>query len=117
MQMQGTDLDEAKNSDTQLSGNGTFQEFSRLTESTAPSQNGKVYIIGDTDHNNSIGIKDATAIRKHLAKIIEFDPVTLTIADVDGSGSCTIKDATLIQKYIALIDAPSNVGNTVMLYE
>ena len=38
MQMQGTDLDEAKNSDTQLSGNGTFQEFSRLTESIAPSQ-------------------------------------------------------------------------------
>lgn len=38
MQMQGTDLDEAKNSDTQLSGNGKFQEFLRLTESTAPSQ-------------------------------------------------------------------------------
>lgn len=27
MQMQGTDLDEAKNSDTQLLGNGKFQEF------------------------------------------------------------------------------------------
>lgn len=38
MQMQGTDLEEAKNSDTQLSGNGKFQEFLRLTESTAPSQ-------------------------------------------------------------------------------
>ncbi len=95
----------------------TTKPTENTTESTAPSQNGKVYIIGDTDHNNSIGIKDATAIRKHLAKIIEFDPVTLTLADVDGSGSCTIKDATLIQKYIALIDAPSNVGNTVMLYE
>lgn len=38
MQMQGTDLDEAKNSDTQLLGNGKFQEFLRLIESTAPSQ-------------------------------------------------------------------------------
>ena len=38
MQLQGTDLDEAKNSDTQLSGKGRFQEFSRLIESTAPSQ-------------------------------------------------------------------------------
>lgn len=77
----------------------------------------KAYIIGDTDHNKHIGIKDATLIRKHLAKIIKFDNVTLTIADVDGSGNCTIKDATLVQKYIALIKAPSNVGKTIMLSE
>ena len=77
----------------------------------------KAYIIGDTDHNKNIGIKDATLIRKHLAKIIKFDDVTLTIADVDGSGGCTIKDATLVQKYIALIKAPSNVGKTIMLSE
>ncbi len=87
------------------------------TETTTTPQATKAYIMGDTDHNNNIGIKDATLIRKHLAKIIEFDAVTLTLSDVDGSGGCTIKDATLIQKYIALIEAPSNVGRTVMLYE
>lgn len=84
---------------------------------TAPPQNAKAYIIGDTDLNNSIGIKDATLIKKHLAKIITLDSTALTLADVDASGNCTIKDATLIQKYIALINATSNVGKTVMLYE
>ncbi|MBQ7385156.1 MAG: hypothetical protein IJW04_01475 [Ruminococcus sp.] len=92
-------------------------ETTQPTETATAPKNVKAYIIGDTDHNNSIGIKDATLIRKHLAKITEFDAVTLTLADVDASGGCTIKDATLIQKYIALIDAPSNVGKTVMLYE
>lgn len=94
-------------------------ETAEITEpatTTSPTI-AKAYIIGDTDHNDTIGIKDATLIRKHLAKITEFDKVTLTLADVDGSENCTIKDATLIQKYIALIDAPSNVGKTVMLYE
>ncbi len=91
-------------------------EPSETATTTAPNQ-GKTYIIGDTSHNGTIGIKDATLIRKHLARIIEFDKVTLTIADVDGSERCTIKDATLIQKYIALIEVPSNVGKTIVLYD
>lgn len=91
-------------------------ETSTNTSSTSPTDIAKTYIIGDTDFNNTIGIKDATLIRKHLAKIIEFDEVAFAVSDVDDSGSCTIKDATLIQKYIALVDAPSNVGKTITLY-
>ncbi len=86
------------------------------TESnTSATQTAKAYIMGDIDYNGNISIKDATLIRKHLAKITEFDEITSILSDVDSSGGCSIKDATLIQKYIALIDTPSNVGKTVML--
>ncbi len=90
-------------------------EVPTAPSTTAPN-NAKAYIIGDTDLNHTISIKDTTLIRKHLAKAIELDSVALQLADVDNSGGCSIKDATLIQKYIALIDAPSNVGQSVMLY-
>ncbi|MBQ8573142.1 MAG: hypothetical protein IJ451_06735 [Ruminococcus sp.] len=85
------------------------------TTNTVATQIAKAYIMGDVDYNGNISIKDATLIRKHLAKITDFDEITLMLSDVDSSGGCSIKDATLIQKYIALIDTPSNVGQTVML--
>lgn len=87
-----------------------------VTTTTSATQVAKAYIMGDTDNNGNITIKDATLISKYLAKIIEFDSTTQSIADVDGNGKCTIKDATCIQKYIALIETDSNTGKTVMLY-
>ncbi len=92
-------------------------ETTPQSSSTTSPNNVTAYIIGDTDLNNTISIKDTTLIRKHLAKAIELDTTALILADVDSSGGCSIKDATLIQKYIALIDAPSNVGQTIMLYD
>lgn len=95
----------------------TASSSTEATSSTpSATQTARAYIMGDTDYNGIITIKDTTLIRKHLAKIIEFDDITLSLSDVDGNGKCTIKDATCIQKYIALIETDSNVGKTVMLY-
>jgi len=77
MQMQGTDLDEAKNSDTQLSGNGKFQEFLRLTESTAPSQlawglshcNDSVWSLLPSDMFSLIAKKKALSKTKVLVPV------------------------------------------------
>ena len=86
------------------------------TETTTNSQSSaKAYLIGDIDFSGEISIKDATLIRKHLAKMIDFDIITLTVADVDTSGKCNISDATNVQKYIALINTDTNVGKTVMI--
>jgi hypothetical protein len=70
--------------------------------------------VGDVDGSGEISIKDATLIRKHLAKIITFDNLTLAVSDVDVSGKCNITDATKIQKYIALIETDSLVGETAI---
>ena len=93
----------------------TAPDVSSSAEATTAPQNAKAYIMGDVDLNGTISIKDTTLIRKYLAKVVELDGVTLALSDVDSSGGCSIKDATLIQKYIALIDAPSMVGQSVMI--
>lgn len=82
---------------------------------TAP-QDSQVCIIGDVDQSGEISIKDATLIRKHLAKLSDFDDITMAIADVDASGKCNISDATNIQKFIALIETNTNVGKSAVLY-
>lgn len=80
------------------------------------SASATAYLMGDTDFNGTISIKDTTLIRKYLAKIIDFDEITLAVSDVDSNGKCSIKDATAIQKYLALIETDSTVGKTVFLY-
>lgn len=111
----------AENTDPTETTTGTKTEPTTETEpfTTEPVSTtqrvGKEYIMGDVDHNGTISIKDTTLIRKYLAKVLDFDDITLALADVDNSGGCSIKDATLIQKYIALIDAPSSVGETITL--
>lgn len=90
-------------------------ETTTTPASSQPVSPAKSYIMGDVDGSGEISIKDATLIRKHLAKLYEFDEVTMTLADVNASGSCNISDATLIQKYIALIDTGSEVGKAVSI--
>ncbi len=71
-------------------------------------------LIGDTDKDSEITIKDATLIQKCLASLCEFadddavDGVYTSyygklayISDFDRDGERTIKDATAIQKHIA----------------
>lgn len=84
------------------------------TEETTTAPQGVTRIVGDVDGSGEISIKDATLIRKHLAKIITFDNLTLAVSDVDVSGKCNITDATKIQKYIALIETDSLVGETAI---
>ncbi len=57
--------------------------------------------FGDVDFDERITVKDATALQKHLAKIITLSEDALYFADVDGNEKNTISDATLIQKYVA----------------
>lgn len=57
--------------------------------------------MGDADHNNSVNVKDATAIQKHVAGIITLDELVLNFSDVDFSKDINVKDATAIQKWVA----------------
>ncbi len=57
--------------------------------------------IGDVNMDGKINIKDATAIQKYVAKIIDFDDVQLILADYDGNGKANVRDTTAIQKFLA----------------
>lgn len=62
-------------------------------------------LIGDADGNGKVDINDATAVQKHVAKLITLTGDKLKAADADGNGKVDINDATAIQKYVAkLID-------------
>lgn len=62
------------------------------------------YYIGDADLDSNINIKDATAVQKHVAKVIDFTFLQQNVADADEDGEITVKDATLIQKAVAKIE-------------
>ncbi|MBQ8000290.1 MAG: dockerin type I repeat-containing protein [Ruminococcus sp.] len=73
--------------------------------------NEKVYgLWGDVNNDNTLNIKDATAVQKHIAGIHLLYSANLYLADANGDGDVNIKDATEIQKCIAEIKLASCVG-------
>lgn len=59
---------------------------------------------GDVNLDTKTDIKDATAIQKYLAELIEFSDMQKDAADFNGDGKVTIADATAIQKMLAGLD-------------
>ncbi len=59
--------------------------------------------MGDIDGNGKIDIIDATAIQRHIARIIAIDETFLCFTDVDGDGEISVMDCTSVQRFIAKI--------------
>lgn len=75
---------------------------------TTPTPSSGIY--GDANGDNSISIKDATTIQKHVADIEHIKADRLGLSDVNSDNSVNIKDATAIQKYIAQLAHNSKTG-------
>ena len=71
------------------------------------------YICGDADFNGTVNIKDATAIQKATAALIELSDIGEYLADVDGNYEVNVKDATAIQKWLAGMDTDLPIGDYV----
>ncbi len=67
-------------------------------------------LIGDSNEDGVVNIKDATMIQKHLASIESLTEMGVILAEVNGDGSVNIKDATAIQKYVAGMENEYNIG-------
>ncbi len=67
------------------------------------------YMIGDADSDETINIKDATAIQKWIADI-DVDGFNEDAADSNLDETINIKDATEIQKWIADLLTDSQIG-------
>ncbi len=87
----------------------TDDEASDITPEASPDEN-PMRLLGDTDNNSVVNVKDATLIRKFIADLSTLDEISQIYADVDRNETVNIKDATVIQKYVADIDIKESVG-------
>ncbi len=71
------------------------------------------YYLGDADLDDTVNIKDATLIQKHVAMIETLESYALVTADADEDSSITVKDATTIQKYVASLPVNHPVGEII----
>lgn len=80
-----------------------YGEEGSYAQDYALSKNIKFVVMtaGDTEQDGEVNIKDATAIQKYLAMLIEFSGIQEKVADFDDNGSVNISDATAIQKMLA----------------
>lgn len=67
-------------------------------------------ILGDSNGNGLVNVKDATQIQKATAKLLELDTAAQLRADVNKDEKINIKDATAIQKYVAKIETGLAIG-------
>ena len=58
-------------------------------------------LLGDTDNNGRINVKDVTAIQRHIAELNLLSGDTLKAADINGDGSVTMADVTALQRFLA----------------
>ncbi|MBQ8001569.1 MAG: starch-binding protein [Ruminococcus sp.] len=83
------------------------------TTTTAPVTPAVYVILGDSDLNEIVNIKDATLIQKVVAELETIDGNAKIAADADESSVVNIKDATAIQKFAAELDAGCRVGEKI----
>ncbi len=73
-----------------------------------------VVMDGDTNLDEEVNIKDATAIQKHIAKTeLLTDSKAIFSADTTGDGELNVKDATLIQKHLAKMEVSTSIGKQI----
>ena len=63
--------------------------------------NQKLFVLGDTDGDGNVNIRDVTAIQRHIAELDMFTEEQLAAADTNGDGKVDITDATHLQMYLA----------------
>ncbi|MGN0453313.1 MAG: starch-binding protein, partial [Ruminococcus sp.] len=80
------------------------------------SIDGEVYgLLGDADFNDTVNVKDATAIQKNAAGLQELDAIATVLADVDFDGRVTVKDATAVQKWVAGIEVDTPINHIIYI--
>lgn len=70
-------------------------------------------LIGDTDLDGDIEIRDSTWIQRHVTKEEMPFVINKTTADVDGDGIITVMDATAIQYYLANMKTTYKIGEKI----
>ncbi len=76
-----------------------------------------VLVLGDSDFNGVVNVKDATRIQKQVAGMVTYTAEEMyRVSDSDQNGEINVKDATLIQKFIANLLVSTPIGETIQIY-
>ena len=70
-------------------------------------------VLGDTDVDGNVEIRDATWILRYAANMDLPFTITKTTSDVDGNGEINVIDATAIQYYLAQLKTNYPIGQPV----
>lgn len=71
------------------------------------------YILGDTDGDGVVTVRDSAWIQRALVGINVTASFNEAAADVNGDGIMTITDAAFIQRYLVGVDVPYAIGEAV----
>ena len=88
----------------------TTEHFSLYVVVEPKEDTGVIFVVGDTNNDSKVNIKDATKIQKVIANLLVFGEIESIAADVDSNGDVNVKDATAIQKWVAGIDTGFLIG-------
>lgn len=72
-------------------------------------------IIGDTNKDGKVNVKDSTNIQKYLAKLVYMGESGKLLGNVDGNEKLNVRDATTIQKFIAGLKVETKIRH--ILYQ
>ena len=70
------------------------------------------WLLGDSNEDGKVNIKDATLIQKSIANLTTLTETGEALADADLNTKINIKDATAIQKHIAGIETGYPIGKS-----
>ncbi len=80
--------------------------------------NGEVLgLIGDTDMNEGVNVRDASFIQKYAASLTTLTEEQMLVADVNFDKKVNVKDATCIRKYIAGLECDAPVNQLIYVPE
>lgn len=69
-------------------------------------------LLGDSDKNGEVVIRDATLIQQFLAEM-NVSSFCQNAADVNRDGKVNIDDVTITQRYLAEMKAPDGIGKAI----
>lgn len=85
-------------------------QFYASYKPTTPSVTPENAILGDTDLNLKVNVKDATQVQKHTANMLTLEGIALACADANRNDKVNVQDATAIQKAVANISNTTGIG-------
>ena len=70
-------------------------------------------ILGDSNLDKNVSIKDATFIQRYLVNLDSFNDDNYRNANVNGDKEVNIKDASLIQRWLVNIEVEYKIGEVI----
>lgn len=91
----------------------TTEDYTEPTTEPTTEAPKKDIILGDSDSDSDITIKDATKIQKVIAEIEALTEDQTKAADVNADGNINVGDVLSIQRFLASIETGFKIGELI----